>query len=341
MALSVRKEPASIQRDFSVRVIGGVDQMNALPSLRQLRYLVAVADRLNFRAAAQSCFVTQSTLSAGIKELEGLLGVELVERDKRRVRLTRAGEEIVAKARGLLAQAQDLVEMAQRAGEPLAGPFRLGVIPTIAPFLLPSLLPGLRDRYSRLKLYLREDLTERLLDRLRAAELDAALVALPYATGELAVRELFRDEFWFVARDDDPLARDKAVTVERLAPREIVLLEEGHCLREHAIVACGARERPEAPAVEATSLTTLVQMVEGGLGVTLLPEMTLKAGILNGTSLVARPFSTRVPARTIALAARPGGARNRAVELLAEFVLERAAPKLRAGVPSLRHRRTA
>jgi|SRR5262252_223756 LysR family hydrogen peroxide-inducible transcriptional activator len=316
--------------------------LNALPSLRQLRYLVAVADRLNFRAAAEACFVTQSTLSAGIKELEGVLGVELVERDKRRVRLTPAGEEVVAKARALLAQAQDLVETAHGASEPLTGPFRLGVIPTIAPYLLPRVLPMLREHYSQLKLYLREEMTERLLARLRAAELDAALIALPYDTGELAVRELFRDEFWFVTRDDDPLAREKAVAVEQLAPREIVLLEEGHCLREHAIVACGPRRRSDAaPQVEATSLATLVQMVEGGLGVTLLPEMTLKAGILNGTSLVARPFSTRVPARVIALVSRPAAARDREVALLAEFVVEQAAPKLKPGVPSLRRRRAA
>jgi LysR family transcriptional regulator, hydrogen peroxide-inducible genes activator len=315
--------------------------VNALPSPRQLRYLVAVADRLNFRAAAESCFVSQSTLSAGIKELEELLGIELVERDKRRVRLTAAGAEVVAKARSVLADTQDLVDTARRAAEPLAGSFRLGVIPTIAPFLLPALLPQLRERYAKLKLYLREDLTERLLDRLRAAELDAALIALPYDTGELAIRELSRDEFWFVARADDPLAREKAIAVERLAPREIVLLEEGHCLREHAIVACGPRGRADAPAVEATSLTTLVQMVEGGFGVTLLPEMTLKAGILNGSSLVARPFATRVPARTIALAFRPTGARAREVELLGDFIVERAVPRLKAGLPSLRRSRAA
>jgi LysR family hydrogen peroxide-inducible transcriptional activator len=315
--------------------------LNALPSLRQLRYLVAVADRLNFRAAAERCFVTQSTLSAGIKELERLLGVELVERDQRRVRLTPAGEQVVAKARALVAQAQDLVETARGAAEPLAGRFRLGVIPTIAPFLLPVLAPKLRSRYPKLELYLREDLTERLLDRLRSAELDAALIALPYATGELAVRELFRDEFWFVAREDDPLAREKAVAVERLAPRDIVLLEEGHCLRDHAIVACGARGPAEAPAVEATSLATLVQMVEGGLGVTLLPEMTLKAGILNGTALVARPFATKVPARRIALVSRPAGARRREVELLADFIVEQGAPRLKAGIPSMRRRRAA
>jgi len=312
--------------------------MRALPSLRQLRYLVAVADRLSFRAAAEGCFVTQSTLSAGIKELESVLGAELVERDKRHVRLTRAGAEVVAKARVLLAQAQDLVEVAKRAAEPLAGAFRLGVIPTIAPFLLPRVAPRLRTAYPRLKLYLREDLTGRLLDRLRAAELDAALIALPYETGGLAVRELFRDEFWFVARARDPLAQAKAVAVESLAPRDVVLLEEGHCLRDHAIVACGARPPGESPAVEATSLATLVQMVEGGLGVTLLPEMTLKAGILNGTSLVARPFAHRVPSRTIALVSRPGGAHGRDADLLAAFIAGHAAPKLKAGVPGLRRR---
>ena len=315
--------------------------MNALPSLRQLRYLVAVADRLNFRAAAETCFVTQSTLSAGIKELETLLGVALLERDKRRVRLTGAGETVVAKARALVAQAQDLVETAREAAEPLAGRFRLGVIPTIAPFLLPVLAPKLRRGYPKLRLYLREDLTERLLERLRSGELDAALIALPYDTGDLAVRELFRDEFWFVAREDDPLARAKAVAVERLAPRDIVLLEEGHCLREHAIVACGPRPAAETPAVEATSLATLVQMVEGGLGVTLLPEMTLKAGILNGTSLVARPFATQVPARTIALVSRPSGAHGRNVALLAELIVEEAAPRLKPGLASLRRRRPA
>jgi LysR family hydrogen peroxide-inducible transcriptional activator len=315
--------------------------VNALPSLRQLRYLVAVADRLNFRAAAEACFVTQSTLSAGIKELEGLLGVALLERDKRSVRLTPGGEAVVAKARTLLAQAQDLVETARGAAEPLAGPFRLGIIPTIAPFLLPGLAPKLRGRYPRLKLYLREDLTERLLERLRAGELDAAVIALPFATGDLAVRELFRDEFWFVAREDDPLAREKAVVVERLAPRDIVLLEEGHCLRDHAIVACGPRGPGEAQAVEATSLATLVQMVEGGLGVTLLPEMTLKAGLLNGTSLVARPFASRAPARTITLVSRPTGARSRDVSLLGDFILEAAAPRPKPGVASIRRRGAA
>ena len=167
--------------------------------------------------------------------------------------------------------------------QPLSGPLRLGVIPTIAPFLLPVILPPLRAQYPQLQLYLREDLTERLLERLRAADLDLALIALPYDTGELTVRRLFKDEFWFVARADDPLASAKEVAVRDLRAGHIVLLEEGHCLRDHAIAACGARAANPESMVEATSLHTLLQMVEGGMGATLLPEMTLKAGILNGT----------------------------------------------------------
>ena len=297
---------------------------SALPSLRQLRYLVAVSARLNFRQAAEDCHVTQSTLSAGIKELESLLDVELVERDTRTVRMTGAGAEVVDRARALLAQAQDLMEVAKGAGQPLAGPLHLGVIPTIAPFLLPTVLPTLRGQYPRLQLYLREDLTERLLERLRAADLDMALIALPYDTGELTLRKLFRDEFWFVARADDPLASAKEVAVRDLRAGHIVLLEEGHCLRDHAIAACGSRTANPESMVEATSLHTLLQMVEGGLGATLLPEMTLKAGILNGTSLVARPFSTQVPTRTIALVARATSAHRRDFELLAELITELA-----------------
>ena len=293
--------------------------MNALPSLRQLSYLVEVADLLNFRAAAEASFVTQSTLSAGIKELESVLGVELVERNPRGVRLTPAGEEVARRARTVLAAARDLVDSARDAGVPLGGIFRLGVIPTVAPFLLSGVMSRIRDEFPNLKLYLREDITERLLEKLRAGELDAALIALPFDTAELVVIELFRDEFWFVARQDDPHARTKEMLVRDLDAGSVVLLEEGHCLRDHAIAACGARGTKAKALLEATSLTTLIQMVEGGLGVTLLPELTLKAGILRGTRLIARPFSTQIPARTVALVARPAGARRVDVEMLADF----------------------
>ena len=308
--------------------------MAAMPSLRQLRYLVEVGEKLNFRAAAETCFVTQSTLSSGIKELETQLEVELVERDPRGVRLTAAGEGVVQRAKVMLAAAQDLVETAKGAGAPLSGSFRLGVIPTVAPFLLPVALPELREAYPQLKLYLREDLTERLLEKLRSGDLDAALIALPFETVELTVIPLYKDEFWFVAREDDPQAKKKEMLVRELKSGSVLLLEEGHCLRDHAIAACGARGSRSQSMVEATSLNTLIQMVEGGLGVTLLPEITLKAGILNGTRLIARPFATNVPSRTIALVTRPSGSRRGDVGLLAKFFEDHARKAGRTKVPS-------
>jgi LysR family transcriptional regulator, hydrogen peroxide-inducible genes activator len=314
---------------------------NALPSLRQLRYLVELAARLNFRQAAQTCFVTQSTLSAGIKELENLVGVQLVERDTRTVRITPVGHEVVARARELLASAQDLMAVAKGAAQPLTGWLALGIIPTIAPFLLPGLLPALRRRYPALKVHLREDLTDRLLERLRAGQLDIALIALPYDTEDLVVRELFRDEFWFVAREDDPHAKDKAVAVKQLNPGQVLLLEEGHCLRDHAIAACGQRLPNPESRIEATSLTTLIQMVEGGLGVTLLPEMTLKSGILKGTKLIARPFASQVPSRTVALVTRAGSARRHDFELMADLIIDNQRRVQRMPVPSRRPARAA
>ncbi|HET6492906.1 MAG TPA: hydrogen peroxide-inducible genes activator [Burkholderiales bacterium] len=294
--------------------------VSALPSLRQLQYLAALAERRNFRQAAEACFVTQSTLSAGIKELEATLGTQLVERTTRATRLTAAGEEVVARARAIIAATEDLARFAKGVREPFSGPLRLGVIPTIAPFLLPAVLPALRKRYPALKLFLREDLTANLLERLRSATLDLALIALPYDTGELEVQPLFKDVFWYVAREDDPLAAAKTIAVRQLKPETVLLLEEGHCLRDHAIQACGRREA--SAMLEATSLTTLLQMVEGGMGVTLLPEMTLRSGILNGTGLVARPFATEVPSRTIALAMRREGSFRREARLFAEQVVQ-------------------
>ena len=300
------------------------DRVNrsVLPTLRQLAYLVELSERLNFRAAAEAQFVTQSTLSAGIKELETLLGVQLVERDKRHVSFTAVGEDVVGRARQLLTAATDLAEAAQATTRPLSWPLRLGAIPTIAPYLLPRVLPALRRAYRDLKLYLREDLTERLLERLRAGSLDVALIALPFDTRGLYVRELFEDEFSFVARGTDRAVREKDVALDRIDTGDLVLLEEGHCLRDHAIAACGPPRGRLKSRVEATSLTTLIQMVEGGLGVTLLPRITLDAGILEGTRLVARPFAPPAPSRTLALVVRRTSPHRRDVDLLAEFLVE-------------------
>ncbi|HXK08132.1 MAG TPA: LysR substrate-binding domain-containing protein [Vicinamibacteria bacterium] len=300
--------------------------MPDLPTLRQLAYLVELSERLNFRIAAEAQFVTQSTLSAGIKELETQLGVQLVERDRRHVHLTAVGEEVASRARDLLAAATDLAETARSAARPLSGTLRLGAIPTIAPFLLPRILPALRREHRALNVYLREDLTERLLERLRAGRLDLALIALPFDTGDLYVREVLEDEFRFVVRRDAPAAREKEVAIRRVDTGDMLLLEEGHCLRDHAIAACGPRRATWEPRVEATSLTTLLQMVEGGWGVTLLPGITVDAGILKGTRLVARPFAPPAPSRTLALTARHTSPRRRDADLLADFVAEHWQP---------------
>jgi LysR family transcriptional regulator, hydrogen peroxide-inducible genes activator len=294
----------------------------ALPTLRQLAYLVELSERLNFRVAAEARFVTQSTLSAGIKELETVLGVQLVERDNRNVRLTAIGEDVVARAKELLAAATDLAEAARAATRPLSGPLRLGAIPTIAPYLLPRVLPALRRAYGDLKLYLREDVTRVLLERLRAGGLDVALIALPFDTGDLYLRELFRDEFSLVTREVDRAVGKKEVALRKLETGDMLLLEEGHCLRDHAIAACGPRRGAWESRIEATSLTTLIQMVEGGLGVTLLPGITLEAGILKGTRLVARRLSPPVPSRTLALVARRTSPRRRDADLLADFLID-------------------
>jgi LysR family hydrogen peroxide-inducible transcriptional activator len=204
----------------------------------------------------------------------------------------------------------------------LSGPLRLGAIPTIAPYLLPRVLPALRRVHGDLKLYLREDVTKVLLERLRAGGLDVALIALPFDTGDLYLRELFRDEFSLVTREADRAAGHRGVALRKIDTGDMLLLEEGHCLRDHAIAACGPHRGTWESRVEATSLTTLIQMVEGGLGMTLLPAITLEAGILKGTRLVARRLSPPVPSRTLALVARRTSPRHRDADLLADFLIE-------------------
>lgn len=301
--------------------------MPTLPTLRQLAYLVELSECLNFRAAAEAQFVTQSTISAGIKDLETVLRVQLVERDRRRVRLTGTGEEVVRRARELLAAATDLTEAARAAAEPLSGLLRLGAIPTIAPYLLPEVLPALRQRFTDLTLILREDLTGRLLDKLLAGELDVALIALPFDTGTLYVREIFGDEFRFVSRGDEPLACNKSIGISALDSADVLLLEEGHCLRDHAIAACGTRHDAGKARIEATSLFTLIQMIESGLGVTLLPAIALDAGILNGTDLVSRPFKAPAPSRTLALVTRSTSPHRRDADLIADLIIEHHPPQ--------------
>ena len=294
--------------------------MAALPSLRQLRYFAAVAQELNFTRAAEVCFVGQSTLSAGLKELEDVLGVRLVERDRQNVAITPIGLEILERAKIILASSQDLVEYASASSQSMAGTVRLGVIPTIAPFLLPNVLPDIRAHYPELKIALREDLTANLLARLADHQLDFALIALPYDTSGLLVKELFIDEFWLVAGANDPALKGKEIHLPTKMAERLLLLEEGHCLRDHTMQACKRSDIRNVDGMEATSLLTLLQMVESGMGIALLPEMAIKGGLLNGTTLLARPLAPPTPNRVIALVARAATAHLEEFQALAESI---------------------
>jgi LysR family hydrogen peroxide-inducible transcriptional activator len=282
----------------------------------------------SFVAAAEAVGVTQPTLSSGIKELEAALGAVLVERGGRAgALLTIAGEEAAARAARILNEVEDLVRSVQSADEPFSGLFRLGAIPTIAPYLLPRIMPVLKKRFPRLRLRLREDLTARLVDGLRARSLDAAIVALPYNAHGIATLPIAEDEFLLVCQAAHPLAERVELAPEHLSAEDLLLLEDGHCLREHALTACrlgGARGSAE---VSATSLQTLVQMVSGGMGVTLLPKLAADAGAAAGAANIAvRRFNEPLVGRSIGIAWREGGPREEEARLLAEVVRSQLHP---------------
>lgn len=283
--------------------------MASLPTIKQLRYLQALNKTLSFTEAAAQCFVGQSTLSAGLKELEATLGVQLVERDKQTVSITPIGKEVIERAERLLAQADDLVDFVDSYAGSMVGVIKLGVIPTIAPFILPALMPLMREKYPDLQIALREDLSGNLINKLDRHELDFALIALPYDTEGFLVKELFDDEFCLIAKEGDPIFKKKDLHLTHQMSDRVLLLEDGHCIREHTLKACRRSELVSHNGIEATSLLTLVQMVESGLGIALLPEMAVKSGLLNHTQLNARSLATPTPKRKIALIARPSTAR--------------------------------
>src|SRR6266404_7223441 len=250
-------------------------------------------------------------------ELENILQASLVDRTKRRVVLTPLGREIVELPRRILRDGEDLVEAARAESEPLSGTLRMGVVPTIGPFLLPNILPGLRRAYPALRLYLVEDLTARLVEELHAGRLDIVLLALPYDCGNVEVRTLFQDPFKVALPHGHPLAGGKTVDLEQLRHTGLLLLKEGYCLLEQALAACRLADRKEIEPVEATSLHTLVQMVDNGFGVTLLPQLAIDGGILSGTTLAVLPTAGEQPSREIGLVWRRGTGRQREFDLLA------------------------
>jgi LysR family hydrogen peroxide-inducible transcriptional activator len=291
-----------------------------LPTLRQLQYLRLLAEHGSFSRAAEAAHVTQPTLSAGIQELERVLDAPVVDRARSGVILTAVGEEAARRGADILARAEDLVQAASAAGQPLTGRFRLGVIPTIAPFLLPRALPLLRERFPKLKLFLREDLTHRLIEALKAGTLDAALIALPYDTTGLDTAAVSEDELLAMAPANHPITARERIPPETLQDNGLILLEDGHCLRDQALSVCGlhAPRGGEDGGFAATSLHTLVQMVGSGLGVSLLPAMAVQAGLAEDAPVAIRPIEAGRPARRIVVAWRAGSSRAVEGRLLAE-----------------------
>ncbi len=293
-----------------------------LPTIRQLQYLVALYEHGHFSRAASATSVSQSTLSAGIRELESLLGASLVERSRRVVRFTPLGEQLVLKARRLLREAEELVELVNTSGEPLSGVIRMSVIPTIAPFTLPTILPRLRKTRPKLTFQLREETSGDAVDSLHNARVDCVLLALPFATGEVDKAHICNDELYVALPRDNPRDPPQLFPAASIDEAHFLLLEDGHCLKEHALAACSRPELRTSASFIGTSLHTLIQMVDNDLGQTMVPRMAIDAGILNGTKVVARRLAGANTSREIALIWRKHSPRSEEFQLLASELRE-------------------
>ncbi|MGA0734074.1 MAG: LysR substrate-binding domain-containing protein [Steroidobacteraceae bacterium] len=290
--------------------------------LKDLRYLVAVADTGHFGKAAERCFVSQPTLSAQLKKLEDYLGVPLIERQPRGAILTPAGTEIVARARRIIEASDEVVEIARTHKDPLAGRLRVAFLPTIGPYLLPIVVPKLRKALPRLELMLYEYQTAPMLDKLRAGELDLGILALPIDIDGLATRTLYDEPFVVAAPAHHPLAERKQIRVEDLSGVTLLLLEDGHCLRDQALDVCNRIDAEEKQDFRATSIETLRQMVAAGAGVTLLPELATRGSHAAPRGLVLRPFAKPQPSRRIGAIWRKSSARQAAIQMVSDVIAE-------------------
>jgi LysR family hydrogen peroxide-inducible transcriptional activator len=299
-----------------------------LPTLTQLRHLIAVADHCHFGRAAEACFITQSSLSASIKELETTLGRVLVERTRRSVMMTPLGLDVTRRARTVVLSVGDIVDLVGASGAVLSGPLRLGVIPTIAPFLLPRIMPAVRKAHPDLKLYLREEQTARLIKGLGDGDLDLLLLAFPYPADNLETAVFADDPFWVAFPRGHWCAGRERVSMNDLEGEELMLLGEGHCLRDHALAVRGRGEGASTGEFQASSLHTLVQMVDNGLGLTLLPKMAIDAGITRGTGVEVRPLDGSVISRQIGFAWRGASSRKEDFACLSEFLRDELATPL-------------
>lgn len=293
--------------------------MNHLPTTKQLRYFVALEQHEHFGKAAESCFVSQPAFSVAIKELENMLNIQLVDRTNKNVTVTSLGRDIARQARVVLRDLEDMVDIARGNQAPLTGQLKLGVIPTIAPFLLPKLLPALRKSYPELKLYLKEDLTERVYERLMDGELDLILIALPYELRNVTDMPLFDDHFFLAHHQHSAFVDPARYNMNALPADSILLLEDGHCLRDHALSACNIKNADKVSSITATSLLTLVQMVDADLGITYLPEMAVRSPLLKNTGIktIAMDDSSY---RQIGLVWRKASTRRDEFEMLGNFI---------------------
>ena len=290
-----------------------------LPTTKQLRYFVALEQHKHFSKAAKACFVSQPAFSAAIRELESTLNVQLVDRTNKSVTITSIGKDIAVQARLVLRDLEGLVDIAQGNQEPLSGQLKLGVIPTIAPFLLPKLLPRLRKSYPDLQLYLQEDMTDRVYENLMEGDLDVILIALPYDLRSVETMILFKDPFYLACRKDTSLIDPEHYAIEQVPAESILLLEDGHCLRDHALAACKIRNLNKVSNITASSLLTLIQMVDADLGITFLPEMAEDSAMLKSTQVKTWPMRAG-SYREIGLVWRKGSTRADEFKLLGEFI---------------------
>lgn len=289
-----------------------------LPTLRQLQYFLAVMELRHFGLAAEQCCVTQSTLSAAIQELESLLGVQLFERSHRKVTPTEPALAMAEKAQQILGLTESMVALVQDKGQPMTGRLRLGVIPTIGPFLLPRVLPDIRQVYPELKLLLIEDQTANLLKRMQEGSLDAVMLALPYDIGKLENKVFWDENFLVAMPGDHELVNSKTLNSQQLPVEELLLLEEGHCFSEHALEACHMKRLAQSSTFQGTSLYTLIQMVASGQGMTFVPEMAVNSALINIENIHFRPLSEPGPHRQIGLAWRPSCSKKQDLLVLAD-----------------------
>jgi len=288
-------------------------------NLRAVHYLVTLADVRHFSKAAERCHVSQPTLSTQIRKLEDELDVQLVERSPRKVMLTEVGEEIVERARAMLADADAIRAIARRSKDPHSGTIRIGIFPTLAPYFLPHVVPEIRKRFPRLTLRLFEEKTEDVIEMIRQGRLDAGLLALPVDAEQLVSRVLFEEPFVLAVPESHALGKRKSITMDDLEKEELLLLEDGHCLREQALEVCHLAGAHEKLDFHATSMETLRQMVAAGTGITLMPVMAVKPPVAHTDNLAIRPFAEPGPKRTIALVWRKSTALGGFLEELAEI----------------------